>query len=65
MTMGRTEFDGDSHTSVRYFLGMTRSDGSPNSHLSFSGQKPINSQSIFLINEPPVRSAHRGCVQIM
>ena len=23
MTMGRTEFDGDSPTSVRYFLGMT------------------------------------------
>ena len=33
MTMGRTEFDGDSHTSVRYFLGMTRSDGSANSNL--------------------------------
>ena len=23
MTIGRTEFDGDSHTSVCYFLGMT------------------------------------------
>ena len=34
MTMGRLEFDGDSHTSVRYFLGMTRSDGSANSQFT-------------------------------
>ena len=33
MTMGRLEFDGDSHASVRYFIGMTRSDDAPNSNL--------------------------------
>ena len=34
MTFLVLEFDGDCHTSVRYFFAMTRSDGPPNSNLS-------------------------------
>ena len=36
MTIGCLEFDGDSHEVLRYFLGMTRFDGTPNSNLSVS-----------------------------
>ena len=32
MTIDRLEFGGDSHTSVRYFIGMTRSDDASNSN---------------------------------
>ena len=33
MTIGFQKVDGDSHTSVRYFIGMTRSDDASNSYL--------------------------------
>ena len=42
MTIGRLEFDGDSHTSVRYFLGMTVLFGTRTSLYKFTICVPQN-----------------------
>ena len=68
MTIDYPKFDGDSHESSAHWLGMTCSDGPPNSHLSVCWRKPaitLSHISIFFISylfsTPPVECGEINC----
>ena len=66
MTIGHLKVDGDSHTSVSYFIGMTRSDDAPNSNLSVTivperrfgrGERKVRNMEKIKLVQPEVTDA--------